>query len=323
MTESTHSGSRENDPISGYQAPPRSVLIVPASVPRFLEKAPSVDADAFVIDLEDSVTPGDKVRARALAASALQELDFGGRSVALRVNGWASAHTFRDVIEVVGRASGCLDAVLLPKTGGPAEVHALDLLLAQVEREAGTAVGRTGIDLLVESARGLAEVERSCRASKRVRSVVLGPGDLASSLGMPVLTTPRDRFSEASEVLRAALFRILVAARAQGLVALDGPFFGLEDDEGLRASALRARALGCDGKWAIHPDQVAVLNEVFSPTSVELERAREILARLGEAEASGQGAVRDGNEMIDEASRQMAHAVLGRSRRTRAVSEEA
>jgi len=293
------------------------VLVVPASVPRFLEKAPSVAADAYVIDLEDSVVPADKATARGLATEAARDLDFGGRTVSVRINGWASAHTFRDVAEVVGGAAGRLDAVLLPKTGGPDEVRALDLLLGQVEREAGIAEGRTGIDLLIESAGGLLRVDACCGASGRVGSVALGPGDLASSLQMPMLTTPgelNERGAAFAEALGIALFQILVAARSHGLVAVDGPFFGLSDEEGLRASAGRARALGYDGKWAIHPDQVGVLNEVFSPTPGEVERAGAILGRLADAGAAGMGAVRHGTEMIDEASRQMALAVLARER---------
>jgi citrate lyase subunit beta/citryl-CoA lyase len=290
----------------------RSVLVVPASVPRFLEKAPSVDADRFVIDLEDSVAASEKSGARLTAAAAIRDLDFAGRPVAVRVNGWASAHTFRDVAEVVAGALDRLDSVMLPKTGGPDEVRALDLLLAQVERECGLAVGAIGIDLLIESAAGLAAVARSVMASPRVRSLAIGPGDLAASLGLPLLGTLGAELADEGDVLQHARFRLLVAARSAGLTVIDGPFFGLEDDAGLRASAARARQLGFDGKWAIHPSQVPSLNEMFAPTAAELERAEGLLVAMEAADRDGSGATRHAGEMIDEASRQMARAVIAR-----------
>jgi citrate lyase subunit beta/citryl-CoA lyase len=296
---------------------PRSVLIVPAAVPRFLEKAPSVEADAFVIDLEDAVAAAEKASARRRAAEAIRDLDFDGRPVAVRVNGWTSAHTFRDVAEVVAGARARLDSVLLPKTDGPHEVRALDLLLAQVERECGLEVGRVGIDLLVETAAGLADVAASAAASPRCRSLALGPGDLAASLRLPLLGTTGTATADAGDtgdVLQYARFQLLVAARAAGLALIDGPFFGLEDETGLRASAERARTLGFDGKWAIHPDQVRCLNSVFSPTALELERATALLAAMDAADQKGAGAARHAGEMIDEASRQMARSLIARGR---------
>jgi len=295
--------------------PRRSVLSVPASSERFLEKAPQVPADMILLDLEDGVAPGEKADARRKVVEAIRELAWNDRVLCVRLNAWDSEHTLRDVQEVVGRAGERLDEVMLPKAESAAQVVALDLVLTQVERECGLPPGRTGIEVQIESAEALAHVGEICRASRRLEAVVLGPADLAASLQMPTLTggEPSPRYP--GDVFHFALASILVAARAAGIQAIDGPYLRLGDFEGLRVLAERSFALGYDGKWAIHPDQVPVLNEVFTPSQEDFDRAHDVVVALDRAAAvDGRGAVRFAGEMIDEATRKMALKVVARGR---------
>jgi citrate lyase subunit beta/citryl-CoA lyase len=295
--------------------PRRSVLAVPGSSDRFIAKAPSVAADMVMLDLEDAVAPAEKADARARVAAAVRELDWGSRVVGVRVNAWDGDATFRDVVDVVGKAGERLDTVMLPKVKRPEEVVALELLLDQVEREAGIAPGHVGIELLVETAEGLARVGELCAASRRVEAVVLGPADLAAALGIPTLTVGGRPAGSVVDPYQHALSVILVAARANGCQAIDGPYAGLGDEPALRAAAERSMQLGFDGKWAIHPEQVAVVNDVFSPSVEDVDRATQILDALSHAAAAeGRGAARLNGEMVDEASRQLAERVLRRSR---------
>jgi citrate lyase subunit beta/citryl-CoA lyase len=198
---------------------------------------------------------------------------------------------------------------------------ALDLVLHDLEGSAGLARGSIGIDVLIENASGLANVEAICVASPRIDSVALGRADLSASLGMPALVGGADASTYQGDHFHFILSKVLLAARVAGILVLDGPYLRLDDEAGLRALATRAAVLGFDGKWAIHPDQVATLNEVFTPSLDDVARAEAILGVLDDAASDrGLGALRDGGEMLDEASRKMALAVLGRARGSREVA---
>lgn len=294
--------------------PRRSLLALPGSSERFLKKATSLPADALVIDLEDAVAPSAKEAARRLVAQAIAKTDYGERVVSVRVNGWGSGGTLEDLRAVVSADSTRLDSIALPKTASAGEVVALDLVLSDLERAAGLEAGRIGIDVLIESAAGLASVETICAASARVWSVALGRADLAASLGMPALVGGAPAVNYPGDHFHYVLFRVLVAARAAGIAIFDGPYLHLEDSVGLAELARRAATLGYDGKWAIHPDQLDTVNAAFTPGEAELARARAVLERLEAAERhDGRGATRDGAEMLDEASRKMALALVARA----------
>jgi citrate lyase subunit beta/citryl-CoA lyase len=268
------------------------------------------------LDLEDSVAPSEKVAARAKVVSAIRDQAWDERVLCVRVNGWETPWTYQDVIEVVGGAGERLDEVMLPKVQSAAEVVALDLLLTQVEKIAGLPGGHVGIEAQIETARGLINVDEICAASPRLETIIFGPADFAASIEMPVLTGgvaipeyPGDHFNY-------VFSRILMAGRANGLQVIDGPFLKVRELEELREFAQRTRMLGYDGKWALTPDQAMVLNEVYSPTQEQFDRAWDILeAYRVAAVEKGTGAVMFGEEMIDEASRKMAEKFVTRGER--------
>jgi citrate lyase subunit beta/citryl-CoA lyase len=268
------------------------------------------------LDLEDSVAPNEKVAARAKVVNAIKTQAWDERVLCVRVNAWDTAWTYGDVIEVVGNAGTRLDEVMLPKVQSAAEVVALDLLLTQVEKNSGLPVGHIGIEAQIETARGLINVDDICAASPRLEAIIFGPADFAASIEMPVLTGgvaipeyPGDHF-------HYVFSRILMAGRANGLQVIDGPFLKVRDLDALREFAMRTRMLGYDGKWALTPDQALVLNEVYSPTQEQFDRAWDILEAYRVAtDENKTGAVMFGDEMIDEASRKMATKFLSRGRR--------
>jgi len=267
-------------------------------------------------DLEDSVAPVEKVGARRKVVDAIKNLAWDERVLCVRVNAWDTVWTYADVIDVVGNAGERLDEVMLPKVQSAAEVVALDLLLTQVEKNAGLPVGHVGIEAQIETTRGLINVEEICAASPRLETIIFGPADFAASMEMPVLTGgvaipeyPGDHF-------HYVFSKILMAGRAHGLQVIDGPYLYVRDLDGLREFAQRTRVLGYDGKWALTPDQAAVLNEVYSPTQEQFDRAFDILDAYRKAtEDARLGAVMFGDEMIDEASRKMAQKLVVRGER--------
>jgi citrate lyase subunit beta/citryl-CoA lyase len=282
-------------------------MSVPASSERFLAKAREIAADEVMLDLEDSVAPAAKEAARVLAVSALSAGGWDARLVAVRVNGATTPWAYRDVIAIVEGAPGAVDSVVLPKVASPAQVGWLDLLLGQVEQAAGVPVGRTRIEAQIEDAAGLAAVEAIAAASGRLVSLVFGPADFMASIGMRSLTVGGQPEGYAFDAHHYALMRILVAARAAGLQAIDGPYARISDTDGLRAAATGAAALGYDGKWVLHPAQVGVVNEVFTPSPGDYARAVRILDAYDRATTvERRGAVMLDDEMIDEASRKMA-----------------
>jgi citrate lyase subunit beta/citryl-CoA lyase len=288
----------------------------PGSNERFLAKAPTVPADMSFLDLEDSVAPLEKEAARAKVADAIKNLPWDDRVLCVRINAWDTEWTYGDVIDVVSNAGERLDELMLPKVQTAAEVVALDLLLAQVEKKAGLPVGHIGIEAQIETTRGLINVEEICAASPRLETIIFGPADFAASMEMPVLTGgvaipeyPGDHFNY-------VFSKILMAGRANGLQVIDGPFLKIRELDSLREFSQRTRVLGYDGKWALTPDQAAILNEVYSPTQEQFDRAWDILDAYRQAtEQDRKGAVMFGDEMIDEASRKMATKFVTRGER--------
>ncbi|HZD66951.1 MAG TPA: CoA ester lyase [Acidimicrobiales bacterium] len=296
--------------------PRRSCLSVPGSSERFMAKAPSVPADMSFLDLEDSVAPAEKESARAKVVDAVKNLDWGDRVVCVRVNAWDTTWTYGDVIEVVGGAGDRLDEIMMPKVERGAEVVAMDLLVTQVEANAGLPRGHIGIEAQIETTRGLINVEEICAASPRLETIVFGPADFAASMEMPVLTGGVEIPEYPGDHFHYVFNKILMAGRANRLQVIDGPFLRVREPEAFREYCQRTKTLGYDGKWALHPDQVSILNEVFSPTQEQFDRAWAILDAYRQAtEGDRQGAVMFGEEMIDEASRKMAVKFVARGER--------
>jgi citrate lyase subunit beta/citryl-CoA lyase len=296
--------------------PRRSCLSVPGSSERFLAKAPGVPADMTFLDLEDAVAPLEKEAARAKVVSAIRELAWDDRVLCVRVNAWDTRWTYGDVIEVVSGAGERLDEVMLPKVQSAAEVVALDLLLTQIEENVGLPAGHVGIEAQIETARGLINVEEICAASPRLETIIFGPADFAASLEMPVLTGGVQIPDYPGDHFHYVFSKILMAGRANGLQVIDGPVLKVREPDAFRDYCKRTRILGYDGKWALHPDQVTILNELYSPTQEQFDHAWAILDAYKQAtEHEMKGAVMFGDEMIDEASRKMALKFVVRGER--------
>ena len=292
---------------------PRSVLAVPASNLGMAEKALASPADAVFLDLEDAVAPDEKAEARGKIVQALQELDWGDRPTLYRSNALDTPYFYRDVIEVVEEAGDRLDSILIPKVQRPEDLHVAATLLYQTELSAGLEPGKIKIEGQIESARGLVSVDGIASATGRLMALHFGPGDFAASVRMP--QTSIGVMDEWDEVypghrFHYAMQRIVVAARAADLRAVDGPVADYRDEDGLRKSCLLARSLGFDGKWCIHPAQIETVNEVFQPTEEETEWAKKVLEAYEEANAAGRGAITLDGQMIDAASIRMARNTL-------------
>jgi citrate lyase subunit beta/citryl-CoA lyase len=296
--------------------PRRTCLAVPGSSEKMLGKAPGLGADMVFLDLEDSVAPLEKEGARDNVVRAINELEWGDTVLCVRVNAWDTKYTYRDVITVVEGAGERLDEIMLPKVQRASDVVALDMLLTQIEQVTGRE-GRIGIEAQIETAQGLINVEEICKASPRMETIVFGPADFAASAEMPVLTGGVQVPEYPGDHFHYVFAKILMAGRAAGLQVIDGPYLKIKDVEALRDYAMRTRILGYDGKWALHPDQVAVINEVFTPTQEQFDRAFDILDAYEKATTEGdrRGAVMFGDEMIDEASRKMANKFVSRGSR--------
>src|SRR5688572_26671249 len=297
--------------------PRRSCLSVPGSSERFLQKAPSVPADMSFLDLEDSVSPLEKENARAKVVDAIKNQDWGDKILCVRINAWDTPWTAFDVIEVVGNAGERLEEVMLPKVQEAAEVKALDLLLTQVEQKAGLPAGHIGIEAQIETARGLINVEEICAASPRLETIILGPVDMSASMEMPSLGGGLQIPEYPGDYFHYVFVKILMAGRANGLQVIDGPYVKVRDPEGFRDFCTRTEVLGYDGKWALHPDQVTILNEVFSPSQEQFDKAWDVLDayRTATTEGDRKGAVMFGDEMIDEASRKVALKLVAKGER--------
>ena len=301
----------------------RTELAVPATRPELFAKAARSAADVVFIDLEDAVAPPDKAKARKNAVEALNDIDWEavGKSVSVRVNGFDSEWLYRDLVDLVEKAGERLHMIMLPKVTRPEEVVAVDLWLSQIER-AKKIERRIGLELLVESAQGIAHAEAIAAASPRTESLVFGVGDFAASTGMRTtniggLSPQYSVEGRMGDIWHYALARLVVAARAAGKRPIDGPYADFNDPIGMKESAARAAALGCEGKMVIHPSQIADVNEIFTPDPREVERARAILLAMEEAAQRGQGAAAFEGRLIDIASIRQAEALVAKAGRIR------
>ncbi len=303
----------------------RSELAVPGSSPQMFEKAAKSAVDVIFLDLEDAVAPDQKDSARKNIIQGLNDLDWGTKIVSVRINGLDTQYMYRDVVDVLEQAGDRIDLIMIPKVGTAADVYAVDMLVTQVEA-AKARKKRIGFELIIETALGMANIHEIAKASKRNESLHFGVADYAAStrarttgIGGPnpdyaVLTDktedggPRDLHW--GDMWHYAIARMVVAARANGLRPIDGPFGDFADDDGYRAQARRSAVLGCEGKWAIHPKQVGLANEIFTPPAKEVDRARRILAAMEQASKEGKGAVSLDGRLIDIASIRQAEALV-------------
>ena len=302
----------------------RSELAIPGSQPNMFEKAAKLDVDVIFLDLEDAVAPDEKNQARKNVIEALNDIDWGKKSMSVRINGLDTHYMYRDVVDVVEQAGKRLDMIMIPKVGTSADVYALDMLLTQIEDAKGYKK-RIGLEHIIETALGMQNVNEIAAASKRNESLHFGVADYAASTrarttsigganeNYAVLTGSSETDSRElhwGDMWHYAIARMVVAARANGLRPLDGPFGDFSDPDGYRAAAQRAAVLGCEGKWAIHPSQVSLANEVMSPSASEVDRAERILKAMAEAEAAGKGAVSLDGRLIDYASIRQAEVMV-------------
>jgi citrate lyase subunit beta/citryl-CoA lyase len=292
--------------------PRRSCLSVPGSSPKMLAKGPTLPADEVFMDLEDSVAPLAKEEARGNVVQALKEGDWADKTVVVRVNGVYTKWCAGDVQEVVGNAGQYLDCIMIPKVEHPSDVTFVDNLLRMIEDSTGLE-NSIGLEVQIETATGLRNIHEIAAASERAETLIFGPADMSASLGLPTVTAGLPIPGYPGDHWHHVLSTILIAARHAGLQAIDGPYLLIKDLDGFREMAMRARALGYDGKWALHPGQIDVLNEVFTPSQEEFDKARAMLDAYQHAtEVERQGAVMFGTEMIDEASRKMAEQLVAR-----------
>jgi len=313
------------------QAPPRlnrSELAVPGSQPQLFEKAAASAADVVFLDLEDAVAPDDKPQARKNIIKALNEIDWGKKTLSIRINGLDTHYMYRDLVEILEDAGERLDLIMIPKVGTAADVYAVDMLVTQIEDAKGYKK-RIGFEHIIETALGMQNVAEIAGASKRNESLHFGVADYAASTrartttiggvnpDYAVLTDPDESGARAAhwgDMWHYALARMVVAARANGLRPVDGPFGDFSDPDGFRAAARRAAVLGCEGKWAIHPSQIELANEVMSPAAAEVEKAERILKAMAEAEAQGKGAVSLDGRLIDYASIRQADVLVQKAK---------
>ena len=298
--------------------PRRSSLAVPGSSVKMLDKARGLKSDQLFMDLEDAVAPIAKADARKNIVQALNEGGYEDKIRAVRVNDWTTQWTYTDVIEIVEGAGANLDCIMLPKVQNAEQVVALDLLLTQLERTNGLEVGRLGIEAQIENAMGLININAIAAASPRIESIIFGPADFMASINMKSLVVGEQPPGyDTGDAYHHILMSILMAARAYNKQAIDGPYLGIKDLDGFRRVAGRSAALGFDGKWALHPDQIALANEIFSPKQEDYDHAEMILDAYDwatSAAGGAKGAVMLGDEMIDEASRKMALVVSAKGR---------
>ncbi|WP_299441836.1 CoA ester lyase [uncultured Rhodospira sp.] len=305
----------------------RSELAVPGSSPRFLEKAAQGDADVVFLDLEDAVAPDEKEKARQNIIQALNDLDWSGKTVSMRINGLDTHYMYRDLVEVLEGAPDKLDLIMIPKVGTAADVYTVDCIVSQIET-ATKAKKRIGLEMIIETALGMANIHEIAAASKRNESLHFGVADYAAStkaatvgIGGPnpnygVLTDPAEDGSRDyhwGDMWHYAIARMVVAARAHGLRPLDGPFGNIKDPDGYTAQARRAMVLGCEGKWAIHPSQVELANAIFTPTEKDIAQARAILDAMEQANKEGRGAVTLDGKLIDIASIKQAQVLVNKA----------
>lgn len=313
----------------------RSELAVPGSQPELFEKAANSATDVIFLDLEDAVAPDEKEQARKNIIQALNDIDWNTKIMSIRINGLDTHFMYRDVVDVVEQAGERLDLIMIPKVGTASDVYALDMMVTQIEDAMGYAK-RIGFEHIIETALGMQNVTEIAAASPRNESLHFGVADYAASTrartttiggankDYGVLTDPDDNDARDyfwNDMWHYAISRLVVAARANGLRPIDGPFGDFSDADGFRAAAKRAAVLGCEGKWAIHPSQINLANEIMSPSDEEVARAQKILKAMAEAEKAGKGAVSLDGRLIDYASIRQAEVLVKKAEQIAASSE--
>ena len=306
----------------------RSELAVPGSQYQLFEKAAKSDCDVIFLDLEDAVAPDEKEQARKNIIKGLNELDWGNKSMSVRINGLDTHYMYRDVVDVVEQAGERLDLIMMPKVGTAADVYAVDMMLTQIEDAKGYKK-RIGLEHIIETALGMQNIHEIAAASKRNESLHFGVADYAASTRAqttniggvnPKYSVLTDDMGDGNrevhwgDMWHYAIARMVVAARANGLRPIDGPFGDFSDPDGYKAAAFRAAVLGCEGKWAIHPSQIALANEVMSPSEADITKANRILEAMAEAEAAGKGAVSLDGRLIDYASIRQAEVLVHKAK---------
>jgi malyl-CoA/(S)-citramalyl-CoA lyase len=302
----------------------RSELAVPGSQPQLFEKAARSAADVIFLDLEDAVAPDDKEKARKNVIEAIGGIDWGNKSLSVRINGLDTHYMYRDVADVLEQSSDRLDLIMIPKVGTAADVYAVDMLCTQIETAKGRKK-RVGFEMIIETALGMQNIHAIAAASKRNESLHFGVADYAASTkarttsigganaDYAVLTEPLEdgaREFHWGDMRHYAISRMVVAARANGLRPVDGPFGNFSDGDAFKGAARRAAVLGCEGKWAIHPSQVALANEVMSPGEADVTRAKRIIEAMRVAASEGKGAVSLDGRLIDYASIRQAEVLV-------------
>lgn len=298
--------------------PNRCQLFGPGSRPALFDKMAASAADVINLDLEDSVAPDDKPQARQNIIQAIGDVDWGNKHLSVRINGLDTPYWYRDVVDLLEQSSDRLDQIMIPKVGCAADVYAVDALVTAVEAARGRRK-RIALEVIIESAAGIAHVEEIAASSPRLQAMSLGAADFAASMGMQTTGIGgtqenyymiRDGVKHWSDPWHWAQAAIVAACRTHGVLPVDGPFGDFSDDEGFRAQARRSATLGMVGKWAIHPKQIALANEVFTPSEAQVTEAREILAAMEAAKAAGQGAATYKGRLIDIASMRQAEVIV-------------
>ena len=289
----------------------RSELAIPGSNPGMFEKAANSPADYVFLDLEDAVSPGDKIQARKNIIEGLHDIDWRGKgkTISVRINSIDTHYMYRDVVDLIEQAGDRLDTILIPKVGVAADVYMVDAMLTQIEEAMGF-TNKIGIEALIETTLGMANVDAIATSSPRMEALHFGVADYAASCRARTTNIGGLNPDYPGDQWHHGLSRMLVACRAYGLRPIDGPFGDFNDPDGYRLGARRAAAMGYEGKWAIHPSQIELANEVYTPPAEEVDRARRILLALEEAAARGKGAAQLDGRMIDAASARMAENVI-------------
>jgi len=291
----------------------RTQLATPASDADMMASAANSDADEVFLDLEDSVAPGEKADARSPLIEAVHTHDWSDTILSYRINGIDTKWWYNDVIEVISEVGDIIDDIIIPKVKYPSDIHTLENLLEQVEVNAGLEVGAIGLEPQIEDGEGMHNVHDIAHASDRLESIIFGPGDYSAAMGTPGLDI--GQFPEyPGHYWHHALSECNSAAKSAELPCIDGPYADIDDSEGFRTSCENANMIGCDGKWAIHPTQIEIANDVFAPDREVAQRANRIVEAYAEAQEKGQGAVSVDGQMVDEATNKMAQDVVAKAR---------
>ena len=289
----------------------RSELAVPGSSPKMFEKALNSTADFIFLDLEDAVSPNDKVTARENVIKALKEMDWrgNGKTISVRINGLDTHYMYRDVVEIMCQAGEFVDTLLIPKVGVQGDVYMVDCMVNQIEQERGLE-NKVGLECLIETALGMVNIEEIAQSSKRLEALHFGVADYAASLRARTVVIGGLNPDYPGDQWHHGLAKLVATCRAYGLRPIDGPFGDFNDPDGYIDAAKRGAAIGIEGKWAIHPSQIEHANTVFSPPAQEVEKAHRIIEELAKAAAEGKGAAQLDGRMIDAASEKMAENII-------------